>query len=93
MQPNDRSSPAAAPEVAYSVLIRWWWTAAVVLVVGLALAFAGILSGNGILGVPYTLCGFLAGAGALAAMTLMIWRGFIEGNQLRSPRRTREERR
>lgn len=93
MQSNERLSPAAGQEVAYSVLIRWWWTAVVVLLIGLAFAFAGILSGNGILGVPYTLCGFLAGAGALAAMTLMLWRGFIEGNQIRSPRRTPEKRR
>ncbi len=89
MQSNDdRLSPAATQEVAYPILMRWWRVAAGVLVVWYATALSGIISGNGILGLPYTLCGFLAAAAALGGMTLLIWRGFIEGNQIRSPRNT-----
>ncbi len=89
----ERLSPAATQEVAYPILMRWWRLGGVALVIVYALALMGILSGNGILGVPYILCGFIAAGGALGGMVLALWRGFIEGNQIRAPRNTSEGRR
>ncbi|MBP8918391.1 MAG: hypothetical protein R2719_12425 [Micropruina sp.] len=85
-------SPAAGQGVAYSVLMKWWWLSVAVLVVAFALALAGIISGDGILGVPRTLCGFLAAMTALGGLVLAIWRGIIEGEQIRAPRNLPEHR-
>ncbi|MFT4295264.1 MAG: hypothetical protein QM582_07615 [Micropruina sp.] len=68
------------------MLIRWWWIGVAAVLVAYAVALSGVLSPDGILGMPRTLCGFLSAMTALAGMALAIWRGFLEMERPRPPR-------
>lgn len=80
MQTHQGSS-AAERKARYALLIRWWNGAALVMLVVLAFALFGMISGQGLGALKPVFCGFLAAMMALGGMVLSLWRGFIESNQ------------
>ncbi|MFT4217775.1 MAG: hypothetical protein QM619_11420 [Micropruina sp.] len=78
---TGKESFARQQEAVRSVLKRWWWAGVVAVLVAYAVALAGVLSENGVLGMPHPLCGFLSAMAALGGMGLAIWRGFMEADR------------
>lgn len=80
MQTHDGPSTAER-KARYAILIRWWNGGALVMLVVLASALFGLISGQGLGALRPIYCGFLAAMMALGGMVLALWRGFIESNQ------------
>lgn len=80
MQTHDGPSTAER-KARYAILIRWWNGGALAMLVILAFALFGMISGQGLGALKPVFCGFLAAMMALGGMVLALWRGFIESNQ------------
>ncbi len=80
MQTHDGPSTAER-KARYAILIRWWNGGALVMLVVLAFALFGLISGQGLGALRPIYCGFLAAMMALGGMVLALWRGFIVSNQ------------
>lgn len=80
MQTHDGPSTAER-KARYAILIRWWNGGALAMLVVLALAMFGLISGQGLGALRPIFCGCLAAIMALGGMALALWRGFIESNQ------------
>lgn len=87
MRTSDNLPKSADPvEARYALLRRWRWAGVAAVLVGLAVTLTGIVSGQGVLGIPWVLCGFLGAMTALGGMAMAIWRGVIESDHTRAPR-------
>ncbi|WP_298131017.1 hypothetical protein [Micropruina sp.] len=80
MQTHEGPSTAER-KARYAILLRWWNGGALAMLVVLAFALFGLISGQGLGALKPIYCGFLAAMMALGGMVLALWRGFIESNQ------------
>lgn len=80
MQTHEGPSTAER-KTRYAILLRWWNGGALAMLVVLAFALFGLISGQGLGALKPIYCGFLAAMMALGGMVLALWRGFIESNQ------------